>query len=374
MADKPPHDGMIIAIICVLVGVGLSVLLWLGMSEQISSGVRWIRVGELKIISLFTDRYDLILKQVMSMRPDQITPYYILKMTEVTNGALRLPISIIFALMAIFCFFKKEKHPFTRKLNLEGITKEQAEAFPVVSPMVKFNPLAANSRTMGAPVPEKLPSFAEALIPEEWVSYQSISVVDGVIDTDQARRAFAKQLGGRWKGVNALPIYAQALFAAFSMKANGRRVESDDFLGEVAACWYPGRGLVLTPQLRGKIKDIISDPKMGRITEKVAAQHAFVVPALLRCLQVAREQGGVLAPAQFLWLRGVDRSMWYPLNNLGRGAVHTEAAGALAHFRAERAAGKPIPNPQMDSAVEGLAFYLKDNDITTFPAKSYGRG
>ena len=113
---------------------------------------------------------------------------------------------------------------------------------------------------------------------------------------------------------------------------------------------------------------------MGRVTEKVAAQHAFVTPAMLRCLQVARDQGGVLAPAQFLWLRGVDRSMWYALNNLGRGAVHTEAAGAIGHFRAERAAGKPIPNPQVDTAIDGLSYYLKENFITTFPAKEYGRG
>lgn len=370
MGDKPKHDTPVMIGIAGFVILGVCFLIWLGLSEQISSGFRWIRVGELKIASIFTDKYEPLIDQIKAMQPKDITPYYLFAMTEKTNGFYRIFFTLLMAAMACASYFRKEKHPFTRKLNLEGITKELATAFPVVAPITKYNPMN-NARMFGSPVPEKLPPFAEALTPEEWVTHQSISINDDTVDIDQARRAFAKQLGGRWKGVHELPLYAQALFAAFSMKANGQRTQSDEFLGKIAACWQPGRGLVLPPDLRAKIKQVIQDPKMGRVTEKVAAQHAFVVPALLRCLQVAREQGGVLAPAQFLWLRATDRHMWYPMNNLGRGAVHVEAAGALAHFRAERSAGKPIPNPQVDIAVEGVSNYLKENFVTTFPAKEY---
>jgi intracellular multiplication protein IcmP len=324
-------------------------------------------------INLFTDEYEPLRKQLQAMDIKQIKPVHLLQMTEAVNGFFRLPIGVLLFLMSVVAFFTKEKHPFSRKFNLEKIIVEQAEAFPVTAPITKFNPLQANSRFWGAAVPDKLPLFAEALTPDEWVAYCNIPVNDGSIDEDSARRAFAQQLGSRWKGVNTLPIWAQALFVAFSMKANGNRTESDEFLGQVAQCWSQQKGLVLTAELKKIINQKIRDPKFGRITEKIAAQHSFTVPALLRCLFVAREQGGVLAPAQFLWLRGVNRHYWYALNNLGRSSVHIEAAGAMSHYRAEKSAGKPIPNPLMEPAIDGLKNYLKENYIDKFPAKEFSR-
>lgn len=374
MADnKKPHDSMVmLGLIFLVLGLVMAVL-WFSMSAQISSGIRWLRVGELSVISFFTDKYDADIRLLKQLRPNQIRFQDLVIMTGLTSEVLKIPIAGILLAMSLVAFRLKRKHPYSRRFDLEGLAKEQAAAFPVTSPMMKFNPLKENSRTLGSPVPEKLPPFAEALVPEEWVAHNDIPVTDGVIDPDAARMAFARQLGGRWKGVNALPLYAKALFVAFSMKANGLRGESDDFLGEVAKCWEPGKGLILTPALRREIKSKITDPKFGRVTEKLAALHSFTTPALLRCLLVAREQGGVLAPAQFVWLRAVDRHLWYALNNLGRGATHIEGSGAIAHYRAEKNAGKPIPNPQVQTAVEGLTQYLENNFITQFPAKEYAR-
>lgn len=373
MADKQPHDKPVLMGITFFVFSLFCILFWFGFSVQISSGVRWVRVAELQLASLLTNRYDVLLKQMMALEPIQITPEILFRISEVTMDIYRWPIMAILLIMAAICYFTKDKHPYVRRFDTEGIAKEQANAFPVTMPMVKFNPLKANHRTTGNPVPERLPPFAEALAPDEWVSHNDIPLVAGVIERDATRMAFAKQLGTRWKGVAALPLHAKALFAAFSMKANGMRSESDQFLGELAKHWEPGKGLVLPKELKREIANVIADPKMGRVTAKIAAQHSFTAPALLRCLTVAREQGGVLAPAQFLWLRAVDRSLWYALNNLGRGGVHTEGAGAIAHFRAEKAAGKPIPNPLVDPAVDGLMTFLKDNYVTQFPAKDYAR-
>lgn len=373
MAEKNKHETPIIVALGVLVILLVCLLLWMALSEEISSGIRWIRVGQLYVISLFTDRYDRVIELLVDIPKERLKPFDLYNMTRITAEAFRIPIAIITATMAIWAFLMKQKHPYSRKLSIETLAKEHAVSFPVTEPILKFNPLKANFRTLGSPVPEKLPPFAEALTPDEWVSHNSIPLYDDVVDRDYARRAFARQLGGRWKSVQDLTWYGKALFAAFSMKANGQRIEADEFLGDISKCWAPGRGLVLTAMLRKKINDIIDDPRQGRVTEKIAAQHFFVAPALLRCLHMAREQGGVLAPAQFLWLRGVDRHLWYALNNLGRSASHVEASGAIAHYRAEKSAGKPIPNPQVDIAVDALIAFLKENNITQFPAKEYGR-
>jgi intracellular multiplication protein IcmP len=352
-----------IALVCFLV--------WFLIGDQIASGTRWIRVAQLYLVSFFTSKYEPLREYLMAIPPGKISYKQYAEMNTVVNGIFRLPLSGLFLFLAWRAYNIDNKNPYSRKFDLEGLTKEHAASFPVIQPVTKFNPLKDNVRKQGDPVPAKLPSFAEALTPDEWVSYCDIPITNGKPDEDAARRAFLPQLGKRWQGALALPLYGQALFAAFAMKAGGQRLESDDFLGELASHWEPNRGLVLPKELKDKIKGIIQDPKQGRVLEKIAAQHAFTSCALLRCLHFAREQGGVLAPAQFVWLRAVDRNLWYPLNNLGRNAVHVEAAGAITHFRAEKAANKPIPNPQLDPAVGGLLKYIETNTITHYPPKDY---
>jgi intracellular multiplication protein IcmP len=373
MAEKPKHDGPIVVLFGIFAVLLACIVFWFALHEEISSGIRWVRVAQLHVIVLFDSSFEPLLKQLKAMPANQIKLIHLWQMTQAVNGAMLIPFTALMFFMGIKALFTKEKHPFCRKLDLEKVIATHADAFPVTNPITKFNPLAANFRYLGSPVPDKLPMFAEALTPDEWVSYYSIPVDHGNIDEESARRALAQQLGGRWKGVKALPLFAQALFVAFSMKANGMRTESDLFLGEIAKCWSAQKGLVLTSEIKKTIRQKLIHPKFGRVSEKIAAQHAFVVPALLRCLQVARDNGGVLAPAQFLWLRGVNRHYWYALNNLGRSAVHMEASGGLAHYRAEKSAGKPIPNPLVDPAIDGLKRYLQENFIERFPAKEFSR-
>ena len=52
-------------------------------------------------------------------------------------------------------------------------------------------------------------------------------------------------------------------------------------------------------------------------------------------LEMARIDG-VLASAEFLWLKPVDRRMWYMLNCVGRQTAVAEIAGLFAHWQAEK--------------------------------------
>lgn len=368
--DKKPDPVLMWGLILCIVGL-ICIGFWFLLGDQVASGTRWIRVGQLYIVSIFTDKYEPLRKQLIALPYGQISFKQVVQMNYLVVGIIRYPLAAMFLYMGWRVYNINNKNPFTRKFDLEGLTKEHAIAFPVIRPITKFNPLKDNTRVYGEAIASKLPPFAEALTPDEWVSYCDIPITDGLPDEDAARRAFLPQLGKRWQGAIALPPHGQALFAAFAMKAGGARSESDDFLGDLSMAWEPGRGLILPKEMKDKIRETIQDPKQGRVLEKIAAQHAFTNCALLRCLQFARDQGGVLAPAQFLWLRATDRNMWYPLNNLGRNAVHIEAAGAITHYRAEKSAGKPIPNPQLDPAVDGLIKYIKENAITHYPPKNY---
>ena len=191
------------------------------------------------------------------------------------------------------------------------------------------------------------------------------------MDQDAAARVFAKDLGPPWKGPLYLPPYKQVLLAAFCLKAIRKRTESDKMLGDLANCWSAEGGLKVDSNLVREARKVLKNrDKFGKVFSK-CNQHAYENTAMLRALLTAREEGGVLAPAQFVWLRGYDRNLWYPLNNLGRQAFHAEALGTMCHYKAEKMAQRPIPRPKMEDAVKQLADYLASPNARPIPALDY---
>ena len=221
-------------------------------------------------------------------------------------------------------------------------------------------------------MPNDLPMFAEALSPTEWLRLHRIAPYDSMehersndpLDRDAAFFCFAEQLGPRWRSALDLPWHQKGLFAAFALKAARKRDEADKLLGELAMAANPKKGmaLALNSKLKRQIIAIIRDPRIGGSAEKIAMRHAYVAPAMMRLLEYSRERGGVLAPATFLWLRGADRALWYPLNNMGRQSFHIEAAGAIAHLNAEKAARSPLFSPKVQSAVDTLEGETRSRD------------
>ena len=379
---------------------GIVWLLWRMTGDSLLNyGFRWLRYAELWPINLFWHHYDACLTwlqvaktgdgpQVPQMVDltnacfgpaflnqlprEELASYYRLSLRPVsTIGAIamsyyRWPISFVLLTAGAYAIFFSPRNKFMTKHTLESLIVTQAKMWPIISPIVKFNP-SLTGRILGERVPDKLPLFAEALSPEEWVSWNRIPIVNGLPDREAARRAFIRQLGPRWNGISPLPIHMKALMAAFALKGAQKRVESDDFLGKLAVSWSPSHGFRPDAELVAEIKKILKDPDLGGRIAPIADHHAWRTTAMLGALKWARDNGGVLAPAQFLWLRGEDRALWYPLNNLGRRAYHSEGAGAMAHFMAEEAAKKPLPIPRVDTVLVTLNTYLHDPEKRPIP-------
>lgn len=269
----------------------------------------------------------------------------------------RWPIALVFIGFAIFYMFYSKKTKFRTAYDLEGLIRLQAKQWPVITPIVTFNPTDANARNPGEAVPREIPIFSEALSPEEWVAYNQIPIVNRIPDKEAMRRAFLMQLGPRWTGLDCLTPAQRCLFAAFALKGAQKRKESDSLLGRITLAWNAQTDFTPTAELMAEINRVIGDKEITEPALKVAEKFAYRTTALLGVLEWGRKRGGVLAPATFLWLRGHDRALWYPLNNLGRRSYHAEAAGAMAHFMAERTAGRALPIPRLDTALFAIAQY-----------------
>ena len=388
MADK--QDGMTEkftgwAMILVLVAVCLY-FLYKTWTPEILGAVRWIRWGEIWLITLVTsDSFTVTLPSGVEVKPkewldsiakiprEEITFDMIVAMSYTAMIPLRWIFSLIIGAISLWALFKGPGTQYVEVFNLDRFIKFQSNTFKVISPFVNFNPSDQPPRPPGSPVPAELPLFAEALGPEEWLAYHQIPVPDGAVDPNAAFKAFARQLGPRWKGAKKLKPYQQILLAAFCLKASRKRYEADDMLGRLATCWSHDKGLDLSKQkgLLNQARKILASKDLAYIVLKNCNQHAWVTTALLRGLLTARDEGGVLAPAQFVWLRGYDRELWYPLNNLGRKSAHMEAIGAMAHFRQEKRSERPIPKPKVEEAVESIVNYMAGSEARPIPTLDY---
>lgn len=396
-AENTLHENAIgWSILLVVVGV-LVWLFWYFQADEVRNLVRWFRYGEMWVIQWFIKlgrligvidetygqvtygRYLLSWEQGFELTrqiPKEKLNYTHLAMfNHLTMGPLRMFYFILALLATYWAMFKGPRTHFRTKLSLETLIERQSGNFPVISPFIDFNPSTQAPRPPGSPVPAELPAFAEALGPEEWLAYNEIPAPDGQIDKAAAMRAFQKQLVGRWKGAMALAPYQQVLLAAFCLKAARKRDESDDMLGRLAKCWTYKKGLRLSSDrsLLSEARKILRNKDLSGATLAKCNQHAFITTALLRALTTAREEGGVLQPAQFLWLRAHDRTLWYPLNNLGRQSFHMESLGAMSHFKAEKLTQRPIPVPKVEGAYQTIQEYMSSRRARPIPQLDYSQ-
>lgn len=402
MADNKGDDPTWSLMLFIGMLIVAGALIWWFWKAEILTGLRYLRMGELWLIGLFDQQASACFKwlrvaqvptsdmmlpsqaayqaalgcfgpEVRSLPPAEALAYYNITATStgfVTNVAeryIRWPVALVCVGLGIHALFFTVRNKFKTRHNLESFIKIQAKIWPVISPIVNFSPADHSARIPGQPIPAKLPPFAEALSPEEWIAYHAIPVANRIPDRESVRRAFVAQLGPRWEGPESLPPHIKALYAAFALKGVQRREECDELLGRLAQSWSLRGGFIMDSKLAAEVDQLVRDPNVGGKALPIAGQHAYRTTALLAVLRWARFMGGVLAPAQFLWVRAADRALWYPLNNLGRRTFHTEGAGAMAHFLAEQAANKPLIVPRVDTAIVTLNQYLAANTVAIPP-------
>ena len=383
--QKSPHEDFIMFFTVLFIIFGLGWCIWHFFQGELTWLVKWIRLGELHLVSIiYGDKYWIIdpdtgrqyvgqWRTWLSKVPVQdFSVEYIKESTLVAVLPLKIVFMAIMALMAIVATMYGPGTHYRRRMNLEALMSEQAKVFHAIQPFLKFDPRKLPFRAPGQPVPSQLPVFSEALSPEEWLAYHEVKVVGGALDRNKAYQALSLQLANRWQGPEKLPLHAQGLFAVFALKHCRKRKESEVLLSLLSQSWSADKGFRPSGKLKSMIKAAIRNPKVGGALCKFADQHAYETTAMARSLQRAREEGGVIAPAEFLWLRGQDRALWYPLNNLGRKSYCVEAVGALVHYTNELIAGQKIPMPRFDEVITGFEKYMKSGGARAIPELDKG--
>lgn len=346
------HGAPLLALAILGVAVlGFSVELWWLLHARISGAILAWKHAELALIGHFTDYYAALDANVVKANPATVTGAAIWRLFTYVGQAVQWPAAGLLGGLALLVLVRAPSCRFRRKLDLDTLPYAQSALHRYATAFVGRRQDLVAPRIEGGPRPSDV-----ALHAPEWIRAHAWDPKRGY-RADWARRELASQLGPPWAGVEHAAPHVRCLFAGFALHAARHREDAACFLGELAEALPRTRGDAI-PELPGAVVTqadlVLRDPAVAGPCAEVAGCHAFQSTAMLGVLAYARQRAGVMAPAQFNWLKLVDRRLWYALHSLGMPNPYVEARGARDHYAAECLIGEPIHAPAIDRAALGL--------------------
>ena len=281
-------------------------------------------------------------------------------MTEV-GKFLRYPFAAMLLGMAAYIFFGSSAGKFNKVFTMERMYNAEKKDWPQIVPISKVDlitePIDKGPWAMALSPMEFAKKFGLLREIKETVSGTRVSergtrLKVEVVKT-KAAAVFASQIGREFESIEALPLHTKALFAAFLAKANQDRVGSKKLLDAISTSSETGKY-----DFTGT-DELIKKHRNAKPLAKILARHAYVNTVMASMLEYARSDG-VLASADFLWLKPVDRNLWYLLNSIGRQTPFAEVGGPFAHWLVEKDLNHRITTPMVEEAVNGLELAIND--------------
>ncbi len=193
-------------------------------------------------------------------------------------------------------------------------------------------------------------------------------------DREAAHRVFAQQLGAPLVSVtDVLQLKAEyralivAMLAARDTQLAEQFASSEQWLKQFASSFWD------LPKLL-KQRPASDLPPLRRATLDIRGVDVFL-KAALNCAQsrtllessayanvllVHLQQDTPVSTAKMVWLKPVNRTLFYALNNVGRPRrLFVEGHAAVAHAQVEHAAQKPLIVPQVATSTAALELELQ---------------
>lgn len=283
------------------------------------------------------------------------------QITKVTNtvGYLFVWIPVGITLVAIW-IARRHRSNFTRRqVTVSTLPWIMSQHSPAIIPSLYYGD--AESLLLNVDPPE----HRSALSPEEWAA-ENMLIINGKLDREKARALLISDLGNAISTIEDLSHVERALFAVFASRLFGRKVQQDrslQLLNELnRSCHtHSFKGARGYPDLA--ITDSEFDQwKQHEEAQELLVKHPYPRTLLHAMHKAAIDGKGKLPSSYFIWLKGMDRKLWYALNTTGRKGPFIESSAVFTQTLWEEYAadtGYRLTEPFIDDAIDGLEQYLK---------------
>ncbi|NKB47706.1 MAG: type IVB secretion system coupling complex protein DotM/IcmP [Legionellales bacterium] len=344
---------MLLVFLCVLV-------IWWFAHEYITAFIFKVKLYQAYFLSLFTDQLNKVIVYLETVDVSSVDWDQVTRVVEFVGTYLRYPFIAILIAFATVLYFSNVTMRFRKTYSMKSLREQEQENWPQIKPVTQLN-LVEQDINQGP--------WAMALSPIEFAFKYKLLRKREIVITQlgaespvnlrkgEARRVFTLQLGAYWSGYETLPSYAKALMAVLFAKIKRDRHTSDRLIIQF------NDSTVLGQLDFSGVDEIIEQYKDDQQITTVFQQHAYFLTIMASLLELARKDG-VLPTAEFLWLKPIDRKLWYMLNSIGRQTPFVEVSGAYAHWLAEKELGRKSMVPMIEEAVKGLELAVRETKLT----------
>lgn len=317
-----------------------------------------------KLISLFI--HDEVLNSALyimqTVDPGEVSWQQTVTLMRPVGEYIRYPIIIILIILSIILYTSNIKLKFRRAHSMKSLRMQEQHNWKAIMPIINQD-LAKEDINKGP--------WAMALTPMEFAKkHNLLKKDDALLDNPvpgqemtagirkgDAKRIFTLQLGPYWDGFDRCAPHVVALAAVFMARLNRDRESATlilETLDRTCAAGKPDFSVA---------RPILRKYQNTPLVQEILAKHAYLLTVMSSLLVGAREDG-VVPSSEFLWLKPLDRRLWYMLNSIGRQTPFSEVAGPFAHWRAETELGRPSRMPMIDEAIKALEIAVKEVKLT----------
>jgi len=344
--------------------------IWYGFHNQIVSYYFIVKIYEIDLITFITTHlhmtpdpslYDLRAAMISARdAPANVKFMDVLYAGDAVGRHIRIPLAVLLAICAVIVYTGNTTRVFKRAYSMKDLANAEVTNWPMIKPVLGLDLIKTDIDTgpwaMAMTPVQFCKRFRllEEVRPqrEPGMNRKDWDRVDVVLKRGDANKLFALQLGPLWRGTANLPPYMRALFAIFAARMNADTPPATKLLAQLSRS--------SSGQLNfDGVDELLKKHENSKLVQKVVQSHAYVTTVMASMLQGAREDG-VQASADFLWLKPMDRRLWYTLNTVGRQTPFIEVAGVFAHWVAEKEAGRKLLVPMVEEATNAVELALKD--------------
>jgi intracellular multiplication protein IcmP len=336
-------------------------VLWFFARGPILEILFHIKLFEIKIISFFTKSLEPT-RAALTFHlqdPTSVTITQIGQWFNEIGRPLRFLVASILGALAAILYFTHPTLKFNHVFNMQTLRESEQENWPQIIPVIKENLLTDDideGKWAMSPSPmqfAKKYKLLEELAPEPHLKSYMRKKPEVRVIKDRAEQVFAKQLGPVWRGLEKTPIHARALMAIFAAHSNQDKANVTKLIAQIA------RSSTKDKLDFSNVDEVLKKHYRSKHVQQAMHSHAYLYGVLGSLLEAART-AGVLSSSDFIWLKPLDRPMWYMVNTVGRRTCMSEIAGSISHWLAEKSMGRKLTQPMVKNAVIGLELAIKD--------------
>jgi len=335
-------------------------LIWRFAHQYIVHTIFAFNLLQAKVIAFFLGSSTLVDEiAFMQMADPKLVQWKdVVVITERVGAYVRYPVTLVLCGLAVRLYRSNTTLKYRKTYSMKSLREQEQSNWPCIAPVVKQDLIKTDINTG---------PWAMAQTPMEFArSHKLLKREDPLLDTPvpgqemtaglrrgDAKRVLTLQLGASWEGFERCTPQARALAAVFMARMNRDREAADLILKTLDVTSAQGK-----PDY-SVANATLKKHQNSELVKEVVSRHAYVLTVMAGLIKAARDDG-VVPSAEFLWLKPVDRRLWYMLNSTGRQTPYAEVGGAFAHWRAEQVMQRPSLTPMIDEAIKALEVAVKE--------------